>query len=175
MFVPERFSQIGKPASRNEERTKKRLSFVPTKQFKLCNMSTHVNMKIFHRFFVFCFIFLMFSTHICCNFSTSPVRKIFLIFCFKYYLLCRRGNNHFDVHFWGITPVLFSVEMESTGCMKKNGRKSVYLPPELAFCLINKTFRVLFPIRTSNWCVNICILRRAQGAKTKNESTVIII
>ena len=36
--------------------------------------------------------------------------EISLLFCLCFYLLCRRGNNHFDVHFRRIGPVPFSVE-----------------------------------------------------------------
>ena len=36
--------------------------------------------------------------------------EISLIFCLCLYLLCRRGNNHSDVHFQRIGPVLFPVE-----------------------------------------------------------------
>ena len=33
--------------------------------------------------------------------------EITLICCLCYYSLCRRGNNHFDVHFWRIGPYFF--------------------------------------------------------------------
>ena len=33
--------------------------------------------------------------------------EIPLIFCLCFYLLCRRANNHFDVHFRRIGPVAF--------------------------------------------------------------------
>ena len=36
-----------------------------------------------------------------------PCMEMSSIFCLCFYLLCRRGNNHFDVHFRRIGPVLF--------------------------------------------------------------------
>ena len=41
------------------------------------------------------------------------------MFCFCYYLFCRRGNNNYDVHFWRIGPVLFRRKMENTRSMKE--------------------------------------------------------
>ena len=76
-----------------------------------------------------------------------------LIFCLCFYLLCRRGNNHFDVHFRRIGPYSF-LPKEGKDAVRegKNGRKGVYFPPESAsFSLINKTIKVLFPICTLFW------------------------
>ena len=65
--------------------------------------------------------------------------EISLIFCLCFYLLCRRGNNHFDVHFPRIGPVPFSVENGKVAVREgRNGRKGVYFPPESAsFLSIN--------------------------------------
>ena len=54
-----------------------------------------------------------------------------LIFCLCFYLLCRRGNNHFDVHFRRIGPVLFLSKNGKVAVREGgNGRQGVYFPPE---------------------------------------------
>ena len=40
-------------------------------------------------------------------FNTFLSMKIFLIICFYYCLLCRRGNKNFDIQFRLIRPVYF--------------------------------------------------------------------
>ena len=45
----------------------------------------------------------------------------------------------------------------------RNGRKGVYFPPESAsFTLINTMIKVLFPIRTLIWRVNIYVSRQGK-------------
>ena len=57
---------------------------------------------------------------------------LFFIQC--YYLLCRRGNNHFDVRFRRIGPVLFSSKDGKDAAREdRNERRNVYFPPELAY------------------------------------------
>ena len=87
-----------------------------------------------------------------------------LIFCLCYYLLCRRGNNHFDVHFPRIGPYFFlSKDGKHAVCEGRNGRKGVYLPPESAsFSLINNMIKVLFPICTLIWRVNNYVSRQGK-------------
>ena len=72
------------------------------------------------------------------------------IFCLCFYFLCRRGNNHFDVHFRRIGPYFFlSKDGKDAVREGRNGRKGVYIPPESASLpLINNRFKVLFPICT---------------------------
>ena len=79
-----------------------------------------------------------------------------LIFCSCFYLLCRRGNNHFDVHFRRIGPYFFlSKDGKDAVREERNGRKGIYFPPESAsFSLINNMIKVLFPICTLIWRVN---------------------
>ena len=56
--------------------------------------------------------------------------------CLCYYLLCGRGNKHFDVHFPRIGAVLFlSKDGKDAVHERKNGRRGVYFPPESAFSL----------------------------------------
>ena len=44
-----------------------------------------------------------------------PGMEISLILCLCFYVFCRRGNNHFDVHFRRMGPVLFPVERRKSG------------------------------------------------------------
>ena len=63
-----------------------------------------------------------------------PLMEISFIFCFCYYILCRRGNNQFDVHFRRIGPVLFpSKDGKNAVREGGNGRKGVYFPQISAF------------------------------------------
>ena len=65
--------------------------------------------------------------------SVFSLMEIYLIFCLCYYLLCRRVNNHFDVLFRRIGPILFpSKDGEDVVPEGKNGRKGVSFPPESA-------------------------------------------
>ena len=59
--------------------------------------------------------------------------EISFIFYLYYYVLCRRGNNHFDVHFRRIGPLPFPPkEGKNAVPIGKNGRTGVYFPPESA-------------------------------------------
>ena len=56
-----------------------------------------------------------------------------LTFCVCFYLLCRRGNNHFDVQFRQSGPYLFlSKDGKDAVRGGRKGRKGVYFPPESA-------------------------------------------
>ena len=50
-------------------------------------------------FYIIHLIFPNFKLFSDCIFVFLPCMQITLIFCLCFYLLCRRGNNHFDVHF----------------------------------------------------------------------------
>ena len=88
--------------------------------------------------------------------------EISLIICLCFHLLCRRGNNQFDVHFQRIGPYLFlSKDGKDAVCEGRNGRKGVYFPAESAsFPLINNMNKVFFPIRTLIWRVNNYVSRQ---------------
>ena len=59
--------------------------------------------------------------------------EISFIFCLCFYLLCRRGNDHFDVYFRRIGPVFFpSKDGKDAVSEGTNGQKGVYFPPESA-------------------------------------------
>ena len=62
-----------------------------------------------------------------------PCMEMTLILCLYFYLLCRRGNNHFDVHFRRIGPYSFlSKDGRNAVREGRNGWKGVYFPPESA-------------------------------------------
>ena len=90
--------------------------------------------------------------------------EISLIFCLCFYLLCRRGNNHLDVHLRRIGPVpLPSKDGKGVVREGRNGREGVYFPPESAsFPLINNMIKVLFPICTLIWRVNNYVSRQGK-------------
>ena len=95
--------------------------------------------------------------------------EITLIFCLCFYLLCRRGNNHSDVHFRRIGPYFF-LSKDGTDAVRegRKGRKGVYFPPESAsFPLINIMVEVLFPICTLIWRVNIYVSAKERYKKEK--------
>ena len=56
----ERLGQTEEPASRNEERARKKPSFVASSRFKWCNMKTHVNMNFIGHLYVFYFYLVHF-------------------------------------------------------------------------------------------------------------------
>ena len=58
VVVPELFGQKAEPASRNEERTRKKLSFVPSSGFEQCRTYTNVNMN-FSIIFISCLCFFL--------------------------------------------------------------------------------------------------------------------
>ena len=90
--------------------------------------------------------------------------EIPLIFGLRHYLSCRRGNNHFDVHFRRIGPYFFLTKDGKDAIREgRNGRKVVYFPPESAsFPLIKNMIKVLFPICTLIWRVNSYVSRQVK-------------
>ena len=54
-----------------------------------------------------------------CIFKFFPLMEIPLIFGLCHYLWCRRGNNHFDVHFRRIGPVHFLSKDGKDGKMER--------------------------------------------------------
>ena len=90
--------------------------------------------------------------------------EISLIFCLCFYSLCRRGINHFDVHFRRIGPVLFSVEKwKNRGPWGKKWTERGFFPPESASFLFDKNMiKVVFPICTLVWRVNSYVSRQGK-------------
>ena len=107
-----------------------------------------------------------------CIFSNFLVWKILLVFCLCYCLLCPRGNNHFDVLFRRIGPVLFpSKDGDDAVYEGKNTRKGVYFPPKSAFFpFVDNMIEVLFPFFTLMWRVNKYVSRQGKGINSRNES-----
>ena len=93
-----------------------------------------------------------------------PCMETPLIFCLCFYLLCRRGNKHSDVHFRRIGPYLF-LSKDGKDAVREggNGRKGVYFPPESApLSLINNMIKVLLPVCTLIWRVNNDVSRQGK-------------
>ena len=59
IFVPERLGQNEKPASRDDERPRKKPSFVPNNVFKRCSEITCVFLTCNYDFFPIFFVFLL--------------------------------------------------------------------------------------------------------------------
>ena len=89
---------------------------------------------------------------------------ITLIFCLCFYLLCRRGNNHFDVHFRRIGLYFSCRKMEKTRSEREemDGRVLISRQSRHPFPLINKMIKVLFPICTLIWRVNNYVSRQGK-------------
>ena len=103
VVAPEHFGQSEARAGRNVERFRKSLVLFPLVDlFNAVCKHKNLNLSILDMYFILCnlFIFGAFFN----DFHLSKTCLIFRICC---YLLCRRGNNHFDVQFWRIGPVLF--------------------------------------------------------------------
>ena len=77
---------------------------------------------------------------------------------------CRRGNKHFDVHFWRIRSVHFPSKDGKGGTHEgRNAWQSVYFPPEAAFQpLMLFGARVPFRICTLTWRANNYVSREGK-------------
>ena len=92
--------------------------------------------------------------------------------------MCRRGNKHFDVDFWRIRLVQFSLKDGRDAAYEvRNGWKSVYFPPDSEFFvfMVNIIKVVLFLIYTLTWRVNNYVSRHPKGINRRNESTISIM
>ena len=89
VVATERSGQSGAWASRNVERARKNPSFVPNSGL----IDAACNMKLFSKINSNFSYFKMFLHFILALYGN------FFELCLRFYLLCRRGNNHFDVHF----------------------------------------------------------------------------
>ena len=64
-------------------------------------------------------------------YSFDSLYGIIFDLLFMFFLLCRRGNNHFDVHFQRIGPYFFLSKNGKIAVREaKNGRKGDNFPPE---------------------------------------------
>ena len=106
----------------------------------------------------FSYILNYFSTF----FQCFPCMEISLIFCLCFYLLCRCGNNHFDVHFRRLGPVHFLVEKwKRRGAWRTKWTEVCLFAAIIGiYPLINNMTKVLFPICTLIWRVNFYVSRQ---------------
>ena len=88
--------------------------------------------------------------------------EIPLIFRLCFYLLCWRGNNHFDVISDGSERTIFCRKMERTRSVREemDGRVFISRQSRHPFSLINNMIKVLFPIGTLIWRVNNYVSRQ---------------
>ena len=153
IVATERSGQSEEWASRNVKRNKPSLFPTVVLIDVACNheFSSIIN-----------FIFPYFKLSFHCIPVTFPCMEISLIFCLCFHLLCRRGNNHFDVHFRRIGPVLFSVERwKRCGPWRKKWMERCLFPARVGISpLINNMIKVLFPICTLIWCVSNYVSRQ---------------
>ena len=110
-------------------------------------------------------------------FSSFLLWKTFLIFRLYSLFLRRRGNNHFDVHFWWIRAVLFSVERwRRTTSLNEEMDGEVFVSCRSRhFSFVNHMNKVLFSICTLNRRVNIFVYRRGKGINRRSESIFMMI
>ena len=138
----------------------------------------HVTMKIFsistylfHTFPFFFSAFLSISRLYYCIYSLYG--NNFDLY-FMLIFMCRRGNNHFDVHFRRIGPYSFlSKDGKDAVREGRNGWKGVYFPPESAsflwYIIWLKYFSYLY---LDLACKQLCFPPR-KGINRRNESTII--
>ena len=93
-----------------------------------------------------------------------PCMKIPLMFCLCFYLLCRRGNNRFDVHFRRIGRTFSCRKMGKTRSVREEMDGEVFTSRQSRhpFSLINNMIKVLFPIYTLIWRVNNYVSRQGK-------------
>ena len=102
-------------------------------------------------------------------FSNTLLRKIVLIFRFCYYLLCRCEITTL-ISISGGLEFFPSKGGKDAVYEKRNGRRDVHFPQELAFFLYNM-IKVLFPICALNWRVNIYGFCQGKCINRRNGST----
>ena len=117
----------------------------------------------------------MYFIHFPDVFQYSPLMENFFYLLFMLLFICQRGNNHFDVHFRWIGPVLFpSKDVKDAVREGRNGRKCVYFPQKSAFLpFLNTMNKELFPIFSLNWPFNKYVSRQGKGINRRTESNYI--
>ena len=86
--------------------------------------------------------------------------EIPLIVCLCSYLLCWRGNNHFDVHFRRTGPYFF-LSKDGKDAVRE-GRVFISRQSRHPFSVINRMIKILFPTCTLIWRVNIYVSRQGK-------------
>ena len=90
--------------------------------------------------------------------------------------LCRRGKEHFDVHFWQIRLALFPSKMEKAQPKREKWMERSLIPPESAFFVsLVHMIKILFPSCTLTWIVNNKVPRQGKSIFRWNKSTYFII
>ena len=91
--------------------------------------------------------------------------EISLIFCLCFFLSCRRGNNHFDVHFRRIGPELSLSKDGKSRSVREEIDGMVFISRQSLhhFPLINNMIKVPFPICTLIWRVNYYVSRQGKA------------
>ena len=93
--------------------------------------------------------------------------------CYLYqYSLGRRGNKHFDVHFWQKRPVHFSSNDGKCLWGKSGMEGCFFCPQRWHFYFIVNIIKVLFPVYTFIWRVTNCVSRKGKGMKRRNDGTI---
>ena len=150
----------------------KSLVFFPSGEFNWCYMLTHANTNLFH---LSCVFIYMHSSYIWPMFQCFDVFffwKMSLIFV-SYYLLCRRKNKHFDVHFRRIRPVHFRRKMGNTRSTKEEMDGRVLISRQSwHFPFVHNMKKELFPICTLTWCVNNYVSKFARNDTLYNVLTL---
>ena len=126
VVAPERSGQIEAWINRNVERARKKLNLFQAVVLidAACN---HESFETINLNFPY---FKLISN---CIIVFVPCMEISFIFCLCHYLLCRRGNNHFDVLFRRIRHVIFpSKDGKDAVREGRPWRKDVYFPPDSA-------------------------------------------
>ena len=97
-------------------------------------------------------------------------------FMSMFLFLCQGGNKHFDVHFRRIKLVHFLSKDGKDAFVKEEMDGEMFISRQRwNFSFIDNMIKVLFPICTLNWRVNIYVSCQGKGVNKKNESTTINI
>ena len=115
-------------------------------------------------FYIMNLILSYFKLFFDCIIVFIPCMEVPLIFCLCFFLLCRRGNNHFDVLSDGSDRTFFCRKMERTRSVREEmyGRVFISRQSRHPFPLINNMIKVLFPICTLIWRVNTYVSRQGK-------------
>ena len=133
-----------------------------------CKHELHASFicSLFHVFYSFSVNFL----------STTSYGK--LVWSFVYVVIYYVGASITTLMsiFDGLDPYFFSRKMEKTRSMKEEMDGKVFISRQSwHFSFIDNINKVIFPICTLNWRVNIYVSRQGKSINKRNESTIVII
>ena len=158
VVLPERFGQSEARAGRNVERTRKKLSFVPSSGFNWCSryfidaVGT-CEQELYLSFMCTLFnVFHLFSLHF---FLISPSGKPVWSFVYVIIYYIGAGMTILMSISDGLDPYFFRQRMEKTRSMKEEMDGEVFVSHQSwHFSFIDSIIKVLSPICTLNWRVN---------------------